>query len=71
MNLFEKKISINKMKKKIQEYQTFVLQDIFPEYELKEYLNSVEKIIQKNGEHERLEPSANSVSIVALHRYIQ
>jgi hypothetical protein len=35
------------MKRKIQEYQTFVLQDIFPEYESKEYLNSVEKIVQK------------------------
>ena len=46
--LFENLISEDKIKKKIKEYQTFVLKDIFSEYELKEYINGIEKIIQKN-----------------------
>ena len=40
-------ISEDKIKKKIKEYQTFVLKDIFSEYELKEYINGIEKIVQK------------------------
>jgi len=35
------------MKKKTKEYQTFALKDIFPEYELKGYVNGIEKIVQK------------------------
>ena len=41
-------MSEDKIKKKIKEYQTFVLKDIFSEYELKEYINGIEKIVQKN-----------------------
>ena len=36
------------MMKKTKEYQYFVLNKIFPEYELKEYLNGIKNIIQKN-----------------------
>ena len=32
------------------EYQTFALKDIFPEYELKECMNRIKNILQKNGE---------------------
>ena len=46
--LFKNLISEDKIKKKIKEYQTFVLKDIFSEYELKEYINGIEKIVQKN-----------------------
>jgi hypothetical protein len=46
--LFKDLILEDKIKKKIKEYQTFVLKDIFSEYELKEYINGIEKIIQKN-----------------------
>jgi hypothetical protein len=42
-------MSEDKIKKKIKEYQTFVLKDIFSEYGLKEYINGIEKIVQKNG----------------------
>ena len=41
--LFKELISEDKIKKKIKEYQTFVLKDIFSEYELKEYINVIEK----------------------------
>jgi hypothetical protein len=40
-------MSEDKIKKKIKEYQTFVLKDIFSEYGLKEYINGIEKIVQK------------------------
>jgi hypothetical protein len=40
-------MSEDKIKKKIKEYQTFVLKDIFSEYELKKYINGIEKIVQK------------------------
>jgi hypothetical protein len=46
--LFKNLISEDKIKKKIKEYQTFVLKDIFSEYELKKYINGIEKIMQKN-----------------------
>lgn len=39
----EKCISEEKMRRKTKEYQTFVLKGIFLEYELKEYINSIEK----------------------------
>ena len=38
------------MRKKTKEYQTFVLKDIFPEYDLKGYMNGIKNILQKNGE---------------------
>jgi len=38
------------MRKKTKEYQTFVLKDTFPEYKLKEYMNKIKNILQKNGE---------------------
>jgi len=37
--------------KKTKEYQTFVLKDIFSEYESKGYMNGIEKILQKNSEN--------------------
>jgi len=40
--------SEDEMRKKTKEYQTFVLKDIFLEYKLKEYINSMKKIVQKN-----------------------
>ncbi len=42
------------MRKKTKEYQTFVLKDIFPEYKLKEYMNGMKNILQKNGESEEV-----------------
>jgi len=49
----EKCISVEEMKKKTKEYQTFVLEDIFSEYELKELMNGIEKIVQKNSEDKK------------------
>ncbi|MGD2251237.1 MAG: hypothetical protein PVF58_22800 [Candidatus Methanofastidiosia archaeon] len=48
--VIQKRISMYKIRKKIKEYQTFVLKDTFPEYVQKEYLDDIKKIIQKNGE---------------------
>ena len=48
--LFEKRISADEMRKKTKEYQTFVLKDIFSEDELKEYMDGIKNIVQKNGE---------------------
>ena len=42
------------MRKKTKEYQTFVLKNIFPEYSLKEYMNRIKNILQKNGESEEV-----------------
>jgi len=52
--LFEKRISADEMRKKTKEYQIFVLKDIFPEYKLKEYMNKIKNIVQKNGESEEV-----------------
>jgi len=43
------------MRKKTKEYQTFVLKNIFPEYSLKEYMNRIKNILQKNGESEEID----------------
>ncbi|MBU7030588.1 MAG: hypothetical protein HXS48_26885 [Theionarchaea archaeon] len=50
--IFEKRVSAEEMKKKTKEYQAFVLKDIFSEDELKEYMNGIKNILQKNGENE-------------------
>jgi len=50
--LFEKRISADEMERKTKEYQAFVLKDIFSEYELKEYMDGIKNILQKNGESE-------------------
>jgi len=42
------------MRKKTKEYQTLVLEDIFPEYKLKKYMNKIKNILQKNGESEEV-----------------
>ena len=42
------------MERKTKEHQFFVLKDIFSEYELKEYINGIKNITQKNGESEGL-----------------
>jgi len=52
--LFEKRISADEMRKKTKEYQTLVLKDIFPEYKLKEYINKIKNLLQKNGESEEV-----------------
>ena len=52
--LFEKRISAEEMRKKTKEFQTLVLKDIFPEYKLKEYMNKIKNILQKNGENEEV-----------------
>jgi len=44
----EKCMSKDEIMKKTKEYQTFVLKDIFSEYEPKKYINSIKKIVQKN-----------------------
>ena len=43
------------MRKKTKEFQTLVLKDIFPEYKLKEYMNKIKNILQKNGESEEVD----------------
>ena len=43
------------MRKKTKEYQTLVLKDIFPEYSLKDYMNKIKNIVQKNGENEEVD----------------
>jgi len=50
--IFEKRVSAEEMKRKTKKYQTFVLKDIFSEDELKEYMNGIKNILQKNGESE-------------------
>jgi hypothetical protein len=62
-----KTISANKMRKKIQEYQSFVFRNIFPEYELKEYLDSVEKIVQKDSENKKRGFSTLSAYSAHMH----
>ena len=52
--LFEKRMSAEEMRKKTNEYQTFVLKDIFPEYKLKEYIDGIKDILQKNGDNEEV-----------------
>ncbi|MGD2251240.1 MAG: hypothetical protein PVF58_22815 [Candidatus Methanofastidiosia archaeon] len=47
--LFEKLILPDEMKKKIKEYHTFVLKDVFSEDELNEYLDGIKKIVQNNN----------------------
>ena len=42
------------MRKKTKEYQIFVLKDIFPEKKLKEYMNKIKNILQKNGKSEEV-----------------
>jgi len=59
--IFEKRISEEEIIKKTKEYQTFVLKDIFSEYELKEYLESVEKIVQKNNKNKNTNFSKQTV----------
>ena len=44
-------ILTNKTKKKIKEYQTFVLKSIFQAYEQKEYKGEIKKIVQKNEDN--------------------
>ena len=44
----EKKVFLEEMRKKTKGYQYFVLKVVFPENELKEYLNEIKNIMQKN-----------------------
>jgi len=41
------------MERKTKEYQYFVLNDIFSEYKLKECLNGIKNIIQKNTKYSK------------------
>ena len=46
--VIERRVSAKEIGGKTKEYQYFVLKDIFSENELKEYLNEIKNIIQKN-----------------------
>jgi len=45
--LYEKRVSIEEMKRKTKEYQAFVLKDIFPEKKLKKCMNGIKNIVRK------------------------
>ena len=46
--IIERRVSVEEIGEKTKEYQYFVLNKIFPKNELKEYLNGIKNIIQKN-----------------------
>ena len=49
----ERRVSVEEIGEKTKEYQYFVLNDIFSENELKEYLNEIKNIIQKNTKYSK------------------
>jgi len=51
--IIERRVSANEIEEKTKEYQYFVLNDIFSEYELKNYLNRIKNIIQKNTKYSK------------------
>ncbi|KYK38143.1 MAG: hypothetical protein AYK18_07870 [Theionarchaea archaeon DG-70] len=48
--IIERRVSAEEMRKKIKEYQVFVLKDIFSERNLKKCINGIKNILQKNEE---------------------